>query len=112
MPKGSLVTLNTIEGKQFVISNVHPANFKVWIGPHYDDPGSSDTWRWIDGNVPSYERWGPKQPSLKLNQLQCTGGSVVNGVYSQTQWRNEWNDRRCTVLTEGFVCEKKQYKPD
>ena len=43
--RGDAKTLNTIEEKKFVISNVLPANLKVWIGLHYDDPGSSGTGR-------------------------------------------------------------------
>ena len=61
--KGNLVILNTVEEEQFLIANVLPVTYQTWIGIHDDDPGTPRMWRWIDGSVPFFERWGPNQPN-------------------------------------------------
>jgi len=106
--KGNLVILNTVEEEQFLITKVLPATYQIWIGIHDDDPGTPRVWRWIDGSVPSFERWGPNQPNL--HSTQCA--TFLNGKYFQVNWNHDWNDRPCSALNGGFVCEKKQNQPD
>ncbi|XP_052086392.1 perlucin-like protein isoform X4 [Mytilus californianus] len=74
---------------------------EVWLG--MNDIQNEGHWRWSDNSFVSYTNWRYSEPN---------GGRWENcGCYCKNScyWTSfNWNDRSCSYLTTGYVCEKKR----
>ncbi|KAJ7353911.1 Collectin-12 [Desmophyllum pertusum] len=86
---GSLVISNTLEEDEFLYTEVlHqvPQSYQAWIGLFEIGSSNPRIWKWVDGSVPTFTKWGSTEPSH----------SVANCVTALIEGSNRgWNDRRC-----------------
>ncbi|KAJ7353902.1 Collectin-12 [Desmophyllum pertusum] len=101
---GSLVILNSLEEDEFLYTEVLPQvpqSYEAWIGLREIGSSKPRIWKWVDGSIPTFTKWGSNDPSH--TRSHCVTAAVEGSNMG-------WNDRRCSK-TFGFVCEKKQNQP-
>ncbi|KAJ7353899.1 Collectin-12 [Desmophyllum pertusum] len=104
---GSLVILNSLEEYEFLYTEVLPyKKYQVWIGLREIGSSKPRIWKWVDGSVPAFTKWGLAQP--QGSDAHCV--TLLNGSFGDGKWNHVWNDRICST-TQDFVCETKQKQP-
>lgn len=104
---GSLVILNSMEEFQFLFTSLLPETYQVWIGLYDFNPNGPRMWKWLDGSVPLFNKWGAGQPSHWTSR--CV--TAFKGSYNSKQWYNVGNDRKCSKYPMELSCETKQNQP-
>ncbi|XP_076084835.1 perlucin-like protein [Mytilus galloprovincialis] len=95
---GYLVQVDNSHEERWLTSQLKD---EVWLG--MNDIQNEGHWRWSDNSFVSYTNWRYSEPN---------GGRSENcGCYCKNScyWSSfNWNDRPCSYLTTGYVCEKKK----
>ncbi|CAC5366818.1 MRC [Mytilus coruscus] len=74
---------------------------EVWLG--MNDIQNEGHWRWSDNSFVSYNNWRYGEPNGGRGENCLCYCKAICGMSSFV-----WNDRPCTYLTTGYVCEKKR----
>ncbi|KAL4624684.1 collectin-12-like [Arapaima gigas] len=91
----SMVIISDIEEQQWVQKEVAGQSF-FWLGL---TDMEEDTWRWVDGSLPTITKWKPGQPD-NWTRWHPEGENCAGMVH-----RGYWNDFYCQENL-GFICER------